>query len=127
MMAPYPVYRMPSSPRAFWGFILSMIAGILVILNAAALLSNGFYSLWVGVFFWIPVVDSSPQHGLIFAIGAIIGLILVIGSILMLLGYGTFGSIVVFPVAVASLIIGGGFVAGFILGVLAGILGMLGK
>ena len=55
-----------------------MVAGILVILNAAALLSNAFYNLWVGVFFWIPVVDASPQHGLIFAIGTIIGLILVI-------------------------------------------------
>ena len=45
----------------------------------------------------------------------------------MLLGYGTIGSIVVFPLAVLSLIIGGGFVAGFILGVLGGIFGMLGK
>ena len=127
VMAPYPVYGVPSSPRALWGFILSMIAGILVILNAAALLSSSFYNLWVGVFFWIPVIDVSPQHGLVFAIGAIIGLILVIGSILMLLGYGTIGSIVVFPIAVLSLIIGGGFVAGFVLGVLGGILGMLGR
>jgi len=104
-----------------------MIAGILVILNAAALLSNSFYNMWVGVFFWIPVLDASASHGLIFAYGAIIGLILVIGSILMLLGYGTIGSIVVFPLAVLSLIIGGGFVAGFVLGVLGGILGMLGR
>ena len=118
---------MKRTGRALWGFILSVLAGILVILNAAALLSNAFYSMWVTVFFWIPVLDSSPQHGLIFAIGAIIGLILVIGSILMLLGYGTIGSIVVFPIAVLSLIIGGGFVAGFVLGVLGGILGMLGK
>ena len=117
----------PNPPRALWAFILSMVAGILVILNAAALLSNTFYSMWVGVFFWIPVLDASPQHGLVFAIGAIIGLILVIGSNLMLLGYGTIGSIIVFPLAVVSLIIGGGFVAGFILGVLGGILGMLGK
>ncbi len=128
MPYPAPMFGMQqSSPRALWGFILSMIAGILVILNAAALLSNSFYNLWVGVFFWIPVIDTSPTHGLIFAIGAIIGLILVIGSILMLLGYGTIGSIVVFPLAVLSLIIGGGFVAGFVLGVLGGILGMLGR
>jgi hypothetical protein len=104
-----------------------MIAGILIILNAAALLSNSFYTLWVGIFFWIPVIDPSATHSLIFIIGAIIGLILVIGSVLMLLGYGTIGSIVVFPLAVLSLIIGGGFVAGFVLGVLGGILGMLGR
>ncbi len=125
MAAPYPSpYYAPASPRAMWGFILAMIAGILVILNAAALLSPSFYSLWTGVFFWLPAVGPAS---LAFAIGAIIGLILVIGSILMLLGYGTIGSIVVFPLAVLSLIIGGGFVAGFVLGVLGGILGMLGR
>jgi hypothetical protein len=128
MFAPYPaMYGPPAPPRAMWGFILSMIAGILIILNAAALLSNSFYSLWVGVFFWIPVIDASATHSLIFIIGAILGLILVIGSILMLLGYGTIGSVVVFPLAVLSLIVGGGFVAGFVLGVLGGILGMLGR
>jgi zinc-ribbon domain len=120
---PPPMYA-PSAPRALWGFILSVIAGILVILNAAALLAPGFYALWVGVFFWLPALGPSS---LSFAIGVIIGLILVIGSILMLLGYGTIGSIVVFPMAVLSLIIGGGFVAGFVLGVLGGILGMLGR
>jgi len=124
----YPVaYGPASAPRALWGFILTLVAGILVILNAGALLSQSFYSMWVSAFFWIPVIDTSPTHGLIFAIGAIIGLILLIGSILMLLGYGTIGSIVVFPMAVLSLIIGGGFVAGFVLGVVGGILGMLGR
>jgi hypothetical protein len=125
MVAPYPPpYYQPTSPRALWGFILAMVAGILVILNAAALLAPGFYALWMTVFFWLPAVGPAS---LAFAIGAIIGLILVIGSILMLLGYGTIGSIVVFPLAVLSLIIGGGFVAGFVLGVLGGILGMLGR
>jgi len=127
-MAPvaYPV-ACRSAPRALWGFVLTLIAGILVILNAGALLNSSFYNLWVDAFFWIPAIDSSPTHGLIFVIGAIIGLTLLMGSILMLLGYGTIGSIVVFPMAVLSLIIGGGFVAGFVLGVVGGILGMLGR
>ncbi|MGA8904983.1 MAG: zinc ribbon domain-containing protein [Candidatus Bathyarchaeia archaeon] len=123
-MGPLPPLYQPAPPRALWGFILAMIAGILVILNAAALLSPSFYTLWTGIFFWLPAVGPAS---LTFAIGAIIGLILVIGSILMLLGYGTIGSIVVFPLAVLSLLIGGGFVAGFVLGVLGGILGMLGR
>jgi len=83
--------------------------------------------MWVSAFFWIPIIDMSPTHGLIFVIGAIVGLTLLMGSILMLLGYGTIGSIVVFPLAVVSLLIGGGFVAGFVLGVVGGILGMLGR
>jgi len=124
----YPVaYGPRSAPRALWGFILTLIAGILVILNAGALLSWSFYNMWVSAFFWIPIIDNSPPHGLIFVIGAIVGLILLMGSILMLLGYGTIGSIVVFPMAVVSLLIGGGFVAGFVLGVVGGILGMLGR
>jgi len=98
-----------------------------VILNAGSLLSQSFYNMWVSAFFWIPVIDNSPTHGLIFVLGAIIGLVLLVGSILMLLGYGTIGSIVVFPMAVLSLLIGGGFVAGFVLGVMGGILGMLGR
>jgi hypothetical protein len=123
MFAPYPMYA-SGPPRAIWGFILAMLAGILVILNAAALLSPGFYAQWTTIFFWLPAIGPAS---LSFAIGAIIGLILVIGSILMLLGYGTLGSIVVFPLAVLSLLIGGGFIAGFVLGVLGGILGMLGR
>jgi hypothetical protein len=83
--------------------------------------------LWVSAFFWIPVIDTSPTHGLIFVLGAIIGLTLLMGSILMLLGYGTIGSIIVFPLAIVSLLVGGGFVAGFVLGVMGGILGMLGR
>ena len=128
MAAPFggPFFQ-PSPPRALWSFILTLIAGMLIILNAAALLSSGFFLMWSGIFFWLPILDPSATHALVFAMGAIIGLILVIGSILMLLGYGTIGSIVVFPLAVLSLIIGGGFVAGFILGVLGGIFGMLGK
>ena len=128
MAAPFggPFFQ-PNPPRALWSFILTLIAGMLIILNAAALLSSGFFLMWSGIFFWLPILDPSATHALVFAMGAIIGLILVIGSILMLLGYGTIGSIVVFPLAVLSLIIGGGFVAGFILGVLGGILGMLGK
>ena len=124
----YPVACRPgSAPRALWGFILTLVAGILVILNAGALLSQSFYNMWVSAFFWIPIIDNSPTHGLIFVIGAIVGLTLLMGSILMLLGYGTIGSIMVFPLAVVSLLIGGGFVAGFVLGVVGGILGMLGR
>ena len=122
----YPV-ACRSAPRALWGFVLTLLAGILVILNAGALLSQSFYNLWVSAFFWIPVIDTSPTHGLIFVLGAIIGLTLLMGSILMLLGYGTIGSIIVFPLAIVSLLVGGGFVAGFVLGVMGGILDMLGR
>lgn len=122
-----PAFMGPAPARALWGFILSILGGILVIVNAAALLSDTFWDLWIEIFFWLPTIDTSANHGLAFAIGVVIGLIIVVGSIMMILGYGTIGSIVVFPLAVLSLVIGGGFVAGFVLGIIGGILGMIGR
>lgn len=125
MMQPGPMAMFPPS-RATWGFMLSLIAGILIIINAAALLSNSFYTLWAGIFPWITYFGAFPPWVLV-AIGLILGIVVAIGSVLMVLGYGTIGAVVVFPAAVISLIIGGGFIAGFILGIVGGILGMLGR
>lgn len=124
-MQPGPMAMFPPS-RATWGFMLSLIAGILIIINAAALLSNSFYTMWAGIFPWITYFGAFPPWVLV-AIGLILGIVVAIGSVLMVLGYGTIGAVVVFPAAVISLIIGGGFIAGFILGIVGGILGMLGR
>jgi len=120
-----PVGLFPPA-RSTWGFVISLIAGILIIINAAALLSASFYTLWAGIFPWILFFGGFPPWILV-AIGLILGIVVAIGSILMVLGYGTIGAVVVFPAAVISLILGGGFLAGFILGVVGGILGMLGR
>lgn len=124
-MPPAPVALFPPS-RSTWGFVISLIAGIMIIINAAALLSNSFYTMWAGIFPWITYFGAFPPWVLV-AIGLILGIVVAIGSILMVLGYGTIGAVVVFPAAVISLILGGGFIAGFILGVVGGILGMLGR
>lgn len=116
----------PAPTRATWGFLLALVAAILIIINAAALLSAGFYNSLSGVFPWITYFGPSPPWMLV-SIGLILGVIVAIGSVLMILGYGTIGSVVVFPAAVISLILGGGFIAGFILGIISGLLGMLGK
>ena len=124
---PPPVFIPPPAPtRATWGFLLALVAAILIIINAAALLSTGFYNSLSGVFPWITYFGPSPPWMLV-SIGLILGVIVAIGSVLMILGYGTIGSVVVFPAAVISLILGGGFIAGFILGIISGILGMLGR
>ncbi len=142
MFGPVGAPMMPGAPaRSLWGFIVSMVSGILVLLNAGLLLAWQFYGgtfLWGNIFFWMckldgyavcPIPSGSTTYtgNLTFVIGVIIGLILIVGSILMILGYGTIGSIVVFPMAVFSLVIGGGFIAGFVLGIVGGILGMIGR
>jgi hypothetical protein len=107
--------------RAGAGFFLSLLSGILVILNGAFLLVPKFYALWSSIFWWLPSIG--PIYG--FIIGLIIGLVLVFGSIIMLMGNGAIADVLIFPFAVFSLIIGGGFVAGMILGIVAGIFGAL--
>ncbi len=112
--------------RATYGFLLSLVAGILILLNAAALLSAGFYTMWIGIFPWIPYFGAFPPW-ILLAFGVILGIIVLLGAVLMILGYGTIGAVVVFPAAVITLIFGGGFIAGFVLGVVGGIMGMLGR
>jgi len=120
---PTPVYP---PARATWGFLVSLISGIMIIINAAALLSNSFYTWMAGIFPWITYFGPFPPWMLV-AIGIVLGVIVCLGAVLMIMGYGTIGSVVVFPAAVISLILGGGFIAGFVLGIVGGILGMLGR
>jgi len=141
MIGPVAGPVMPGGPaRSLWGFIISLVSGLLVLLNAGLLLAWQFYGgtfLWANIFFWICKIDgyacplpsgiTTATGNISFVLGAIIGLIIVVGSILMILGYGTIGSIVVFPMAVFSLVIGGGFIAGFVLGIVGGIMGMIGR
>jgi hypothetical protein len=50
---------------------------------------------------------------------------MVMGSIIMALRHGALADIIIFPFAIFSLIIGGGFIAGMILGIVGGIIGAL--
>jgi hypothetical protein len=109
-----------------------------VLLDAGLLLAWQFYGgsfLWANIFFWICSIDSqavcalpsgsTATGGMSFVIGAVIGLVIIIGSVLMILGYSTIGSIVIFPMAIFSLIVEGGFIAGFVLAIIGGIVGMM--
>jgi ribosomal protein L40E len=130
-------HRSGAPARSLWGFIISLVSGILVLLNAGLLLAWQFYGgsfLWANIFFWICKIDgyscplpsgSTATGNITFMIGAVIGLFMIVGSIMMILGYGPIGSIVVFPMSVFSLVIGGGFIAGFVLGIIGGIMGMM--
>ena len=49
------------------------------------------------------------------------------GSIVMILRSGALADVIIFPFAVFSLIVGGGFVAGMVLGIVGGILAVLNR
>lgn len=107
--------------RRIIAFVLSLVSGILVLLNSAALLSPSFYSFWSPLFFWLPILGRTYA----FALGFVIGLTLIMGSIVMILRSGALADVIIFPFAVFSLIIGGGFVAGMVLGIIGGIFAVL--
>ncbi len=113
----------PVGRKPILGFLLTLISGILVLMNAALLLVPSFYASWSTVFWWLPILGPSYA----FAIGFIIGLVLVMGSIIMVLSNTALANILVLPFAVFSLIIGGGFIAGMVLGALGGIYAALKK
>jgi hypothetical protein len=107
--------------RSTIAIALSLLSGVLVLLNSAALLSPSFWTLWSSVFFWLPTIG--PSYALI--IGAIIGLTLVLGAIILALSNGALADLIIFPFAIFSLMIGGGFIAGMVLGILGGILALV--
>lgn len=81
----------------------------------------GFYGQWSSIFFWLPVIG--PTYA--FALGVFIGLTIILACAIMILSSGVLADVIIFPFAIFSLIIGGGFIAGMIIGIIAGVLAAL--
>ena len=112
--------------KATVGFIISLIAGILILING--LLFIGI----AGMVGSIPGMDLIPGlTGMIAgfaAVGLIFAIIVIIGAILIYMpGREMIGGILVLVFSILSIFIGGGFLIGLILGIIGGILGLLKK
>lgn len=124
-----PVPRVPVVPvvavaprrRPIIGFALALVGGVLILLNASFLLSATFWDVFADVFTWLNIIGQSYA----FLIGLIAGLIVIIGAILILIGHPAIASIAIVPLAVLSLLIGGGFIAGFILAITGALLSLV--
>jgi hypothetical protein len=104
-----------------------MVSAILILLNAGALLSSGFWGPptgWSSVFWWLGGPSGLGQPVAVL-IGLITGLTVISGGIMMVMRRGPTGAMIALPFAVLSFMIGGGFIAGGILGIVAGILGII--
>lgn len=119
----HPIAIATPTRRSTLSFIVAFIAGLLILANAALLLNPLFFLIWQILF---PFVITLGQS-LTFAVGVILGLIVIVGSFLLFLGFGITGSIIVFPAAIISFVIGGGFIAGLILGIVAALLAFYGR
>jgi hypothetical protein len=114
---PFPAAK----PHAFrrysvWAVVLLIISAALIFANAAALLWPSFFAAWVTFFPWVLSLGSFN-----FILGLVLGMIILGAVFLYMLGFRVLSAFMVFPTAIVSLFIGGGFIVGLVLGVLTGI------
>ena len=105
-----------------WWIPLGLVgaAAALILFNGIALLSPGFFAAWSA---FLPWVGLFGVFG--FILGIIFGLVLLGTIVMVLLKFRVFAAFIIFPTAIVSLIIGGGFIIGAVLAVIAGILLLL--
>jgi len=97
--------------------MLVCVAAVLIIINGVALVSSTFFTFWT---FYLPWVGFLGPLGVI--TGVMLGLVLLGAMVLILLNFRVMAAFLIFPTAIVSLLIGGGFIIGAVLAVLAGIL-----
>jgi hypothetical protein len=128
MVNAYPGPAQPGFSGTFFpGFksdwlpmVLVGIAAALIFTNGAALLSSSFFAVWGSYLPWLASLGSIG-----FILGIMLGLVLLGALILVVLHYRVMAAFVIFPTALVSLLIGGGFVLGAVLAVIAGIILLL--
>ena len=104
------------------GFSLSVTAGILILINAVLLYAAATWFPWV-----IPTLPGSTDNSTVpfatlSAVGLICGVIVLAGALLLRskpVNNKTWGAIIA-VFSVPSVIMGGGFIVGFILGIVGG-------
>lgn len=130
MAPPFPfVLPLPPPPRPLWGTLITIAAGILVIVGIiAAYVYPPSQQL---VLYLLQILLPTTPVVSLMAVATVVGVVLTfslfLGAFLMYQGYGTFGGIIGFIAAVVSIAIGGGFLAGFTLGIIGAFLAVMRK
>ena len=103
-------------------FALSLVAGILIVCNAVAVGVAGAYFPWV--FHTLPGSDnnSTVPFATIAAIGLICGALVLLGAVMLHTRpeNGKVWGIMIIVFSIPSVVTGGGFIVGFILGIIGG-------
>jgi hypothetical protein len=114
--------------RATVGFALSLIAGILVLVQGIVRIARGELNI-------LGLLDEFRRRILgglaletIGAIAIVFGVLIMVGAILLYKpGNETAGGVIVLVFSALSTLTGGGFVVGFLLGIIGGALGLAKK
>jgi len=127
-----PTTTQPAEVRkAIAGFIISLIAGILILINALIIFALTTVISSFASFLPSGVPGAEAAAALIAlygAVGLIFAIIVIVGAILIYMpGKEKVGGILVLIFSILSIIIGGGFIIGLILGIVGGALGIAKK
>jgi hypothetical protein len=122
-----------SPKRATIGFALSLIAGILILLNGIVFFA--LQSLLNSIIDFVPMPVTIPGIGFaeavfatIGAIGVVFAIIVLVGAFLIYMpGKEIIGGIIVLIFSILSIVAMGGFFIGMILGIIGGALGLAKK
>ncbi|MFH0848999.1 MAG: zinc ribbon domain-containing protein [archaeon] len=154
MHAPPPAFALPSAPvslhlpppppmtqvspimlplsrpsRPLWATLITIAAGILVIVGVIA--AYVYPPSQALVLYLLQILlPATPVESLMTVatvVGVVLTFVLLLAAFLMYEGYGTFGGIIGFIAAVSSITIGGGFLAGFTLGIIGSFLAVMRK
>jgi len=117
---------MNQSGQSTKAFLLSMMAGILIVVNAVLL---GVAATWFpGLIPTLPGSSTNDSMGLyrIAAVGLTCGVLVLLGALLLRINSvhkKTWGVIII-VFSIPSVVTGGGFIIGFILGIIGGALAL---
>jgi hypothetical protein len=120
--------QFPKTERATIGFALSLIAGILVLVQGIVRVARGELNI-------LGVLDEFRRRILgglalevVGAIAIVFGVLILVGAILLYnAGNETAGGIIVLVFSALSILTGGGYVVGLVLGIIGGALGLAKK
>jgi hypothetical protein len=113
--------------KATAGFILSLIAGLLVLVHGILWILRGEMNiLGIDEIRRRILVGLIRQHVGVVAI--VFAVLILVGAVLVYLpGKETIGGVLVLVFSVLSILTGGGFLVGFILGIVGGVLALIKK
>ncbi len=119
--APLPPAVVPPQ-RAVIGFIFSIVAGALILINA--LLLKTYFVELAQIFPWLLQFDTV----LLTYLGVASALVIIIGAIILYTPtFEVIGALLVLIFSIITILIGGGFIAGLVSGLVGGVMAILKK
>ena len=116
VVAPAAAPREEERPIA--GFVISLIAGIIILINGLLISTISAFVFWT---------LGMGLSTILIALGLLFGILVIVGAVLMYRGARVAGGVLVILFGLFSIVIGGGFIIGLILAIVGGALGLAGK